>query len=336
MKVSVVSPFFNEEKVIAKSVRLMVENLKKQFDLNWELILVNDGSTDNSLSELMAILKDMDETRVRVISYLTNQGRGHALKAGIDEASGDLVVTTEVDCSWGHDIVKRLVSKLDANPGSHFVIASPHLRGGGLFNVSFSRRLLTKAVNLLIRLFFAFDVTMYTGMTRCYRREVIQPLVAHCRGKDFHLEVLLKLLTLDFKHLEIPACITWPESRKGKKKSSRRSSTRIGQTIINHLQFIAIAQPVSIFAILSAVSFLTSACFLAWAIWRLAKGDISIYLVLLSVSLSLFGLLFAASSVLFFQIREVMREHWMSYYPKPWPPARIKYSVVNPDRKRIN
>ena len=87
MKVSVVSPFFNEEKVITKSVKFMVENLKEQFDLNWELILVNDGSTDNSLSELMAILKDMDETRVRVISYLTNQGRGHALKAGIDEAT---------------------------------------------------------------------------------------------------------------------------------------------------------------------------------------------------------------------------------------------------------
>lgn len=247
MKISIVCPFYNEEAIIAAATKRMIGNLDKQIDA-WELILVNDGSRDCSLEVLLASLNPQQLKRVRVISCPVNQGRGRALKNGIDAAIGDVIVTTEADCSWGDDIVLRLVNELTAHPEAHFIVASPHLPGGGLVNVPLRRRLLTAIGNRLIRAFFTSKVTMNTGMTRAYRREVVQPLEVWENGKEFHLEVLLKLVGLGFRVREIPACITWQEHKLAAPGSAKRvSSTRIFKTIGTHMRFLAIAKPTQYF-----------------------------------------------------------------------------------------
>ena len=196
-KISIVCPFFNEELIIQKATKKMLLLLTRQFGEEFELILVDDGSTDKSL-ELICDMLQIDKRFVRVVvlSYTQNQGRGRALKTGIDYARGEIIVTTEVDLSWGEDIVFRLFKKLNSEPGIDFVIASPHKKGGLLKNVSIKRALLTKFGNFLIRLFFDSGITMNTGMTRAYRKNVIKPLITSENGKEFHLEVLLKLLSL--------------------------------------------------------------------------------------------------------------------------------------------
>src|SRR5947209_15362071 len=149
---------------------------------SWELILVDDGSRDRSRENLVEALAAEPDLPVRVLSYGWNRGRGRALKTGIDAAQGEIVVTTEADCSWGDDVVRRLVDELERNPVVDFVIASPHLRGGGLVNVPWSRVALTRIGNLLIRLFLAPSISMNTGMTRAYRRAVIPPPVVFADG----------------------------------------------------------------------------------------------------------------------------------------------------------
>ncbi len=117
----------------------MLGNLTRQFADRFELILVNDGSRDGSLERIVGFLSSHPQaSQVRVLTYQINQGRGRALKTGIDAASAPIIVTTEVDCSWGDDIVFRLHAELAAHPEVDFVIASPHRPGGGL---STSRRL---------------------------------------------------------------------------------------------------------------------------------------------------------------------------------------------------
>lgn len=320
--ISIVCPFYNEEAIIEKAAARMIANLERQLTEIWELILVDDGSRDQSLARLLESLPAEDGKRVRVISFPLNQGRGRALKAGIDAARGSIIVTTEVDCSWGDDIVSRLAAELREHPAADFVVASPHLPGGGLANVSPNRVFLTKVGNRLIRAFFASQVTMNTGMTRAYRRSVIQPLVVHENGKEFHLEVLLKLLTLGFKVREIPATITWQEHRLARQGSAKRkSSTRIVQTINSHLRFIAIAQPVRYFAWLAVLTFLGGVGFMVGAVWKLATEGPAVFLALIGLILFLFCLLFIGFSVLFFQVREAMRENWMQFYPPPLPPS---------------
>lgn len=332
--VSVICPFYNEQSIIVASTQQMIVNLRKQFGENWELILINDGSTDASLRLLVAAAKQQfSQEPISIISSPINQGRGRALKLGIDRAKNDVIVTTEVDCSWGDDIVLRLTKELTEHPEVDFIVASPHLPGGGLANVPFKRVFLTKLGNLLIRSFFNSGMTMNTGMTRAYRRQVIQPLVVHENGKEFHLEVLLKLLTLGFKGREIPATITWPSHRAGnKEKTQRKSSTKILKTIRTHLNFIAIAQPVRYFTALSFLSLIVGFIFEGAAVYALlTKAFPAIYLATLGLLMLLFCLLFAGFTVLFFQFREFMREKWMSYYKAPYPPSArqgyLAYSV---------
>lgn len=322
--ISVVCPFYNEELVIEAAIKRMTANLEKQFeDVAWELILVDDGSTDRSLTFAKKTISKLGST-VEVISFERNQGRGRALKAGIESARGDVIVTTEVDCSWGDDIALRLSEALKERPESDFVIASPHLEGGGLVNVTPSRVFLTRAGNVLIKLFFASHVTMNTGMTRAYRRRVIQPLVTYENGKEFHLEVLLKLTTLGFRASEIPATITWQDHKLARDSSvKRKSSTNIRKTINTHLRFLAIAQPVKYFAWLSVISLLVGIAFMMSSVWMLLSGGAAVFLAIIGLILLLFCLLFLGFSVLFFQIREIMKESWVRYYPDRHPPYAL-------------
>jgi len=332
-RVSVICPFYNEEAIIAAAARRMVGNLRRQFAPGeWELILVDDGSRDRSREILLETLADEAAAPVRVLSYGWNRGRGRALKTGIDAAAGSVIVTTEADCSWGDDIVRRLVDELDAHPAADFVIASPHLRGGGLVNVPPSRVALTRCGNLLIRIFLAPSVSMNTGMTRAYRRHVIQPLVVFEDGKEFHLEVLLKLLTLGFRVREIPATITWDDRRLARIGARRRSSTRIVKTIGTHLRFIAIAQPVKYFAWLSLASLLIGLGFIAAAVWMLLVAGPAVFLAIIGLIMLLFCLLFCGFSVLFSELRETLRDQWLRAYPTPHPPMTPLGEVVYPAR----
>jgi glycosyltransferase involved in cell wall biosynthesis len=329
MKVSVVCPFYNEQDIIESATRRMQANLASQF-AEWELILVDDGSKDESLHNLLAMLPP-DESRVRVLSCPINQGRGRALKNGIDAATGEVIVTTEVDCSWGDDIAKRLVEEL-VEKELHAVVASPHMAGGGLVNVPFKRVLITKIGNLLINSFFSSGVTMSTGMTRAYRREVIQPLVVAENGKEFHLEVLLKLKTLNFRIGEIPAVLEWQDHKLSKTGSTevRKSSTRLFRTMGTHLRFLAVAQPMSHFGFLSALAFAAGLGFIGAAFWRLAAEEPSAFLAIVGLIMLLFSLMFAGFSILFVEARDILREHWLKYYSEGHlPPSSYRAREIS-------
>ena len=96
---SVVVPCYNEEKSIVNFYRKFIEvyenNLKKEHDLFYELIFVDDGSRDNTLN----ILKDLagDDENVKYISFSRNFGKEAALFAGLRKSKGDYVVTMDVD-----------------------------------------------------------------------------------------------------------------------------------------------------------------------------------------------------------------------------------------------
>lgn len=315
--VSVVCPFYNEEAIIREATAAMVAKLTECFE-DWELILVDDGSTDNSLRTALDYRDSAQLKNVSVISYQPNRGRGHALRQGIDSARGEIIVTTEVDLSWGEDIVPRLFDALQDAPDAHFVIASPRLGKPGYRDVPLSRRLISRYGNRLIGLFFRGNVTMHTGMTRAYRRDVIKPLQFDSSGKEFHLEVLLKLLTLGFEPIEIPATISWAARNRATTARRPRSqifNRRMLGTISSHLLFIALARPMAYFGVISAIAVLAGSVFAVATIWNLLTGGVAAFLALVSMLLFMFGVLFTGFAVMFTLLRELSRHNWQSQYP---------------------
>lgn len=222
-----VVPSYQEGLAIEPNIERLVAALE-QLDGSWELLIVNDGSTDDSLEKMQrAAAKD---PRIRVLSYPVNRGRGHALRTGFAAATGDFVVATESDLNWGTDIVGQLVAALEKT-GADVVIASPHAPGGGMENVPFVRWFISWAGNKVFGLAFP-GVTMATGMTRGYRREVLESLDLESDDKELHVEILYKALDLGFRVAEIPATLAWKKPEKGEKVRKSHFKSRM---LMSHL-----------------------------------------------------------------------------------------------------
>lgn len=309
MKISVVSPYYNEEPIIEGAINCML----KQFSFlpyEWELILVNDGSLDNGPRIVERLSRE--NKRIIPLGYDLNKGRGFALKKGISCATGDIIVTTEIDCSWGDDIVLRLVERIASDPSADFVIASPNLKGGGYQNVPLQRVLLSKIGNIIIRIFFIGDITMNTGMTRAYRSNVIKGLDIDEDRKEFHLEVLLKLKALGYKAVEIPATLRWRNFPSGNalSRGAKKGSPYIWNFILGHLKFVIFANPLRYFWLFSFICGFLGFCVELYGIMRLIRKEVAIYVLLLGLLLLLFCLLFFGIGVITYQNKYIMKELW--------------------------
>jgi len=308
MDLSVVCPFYNEEGILESALQSLMARLRQRSD-EWELIVVDDGSTDGSRAVAERVAED--EPRVRVLGYRFNRGRGHALRTGIQAARGDVIVTTEIDLSWGESIIDDLMEAMVTWPEAEIVVASPHLAGGGYRNVPFKRVFLSRFGNLVIRLFALNAVTMNTGMTRAYRRELIQSLPLTEDGKEFHLEVILKATAFGARLREIPAQLEWKDYKHGDTRVGRKSSSRLGPLIVSHSMFSLFAHPVRYVFAISVLSLTIGFGLLAWAIFLYVTREVSAYVALLAVLMVLLGIQLFFFGVVLQQQQAVQRELWM-------------------------
>jgi glycosyltransferase involved in cell wall biosynthesis len=309
MQLSVICPFYNEENIIANAMRGMLDYLDT-LHLDWELIVVNDGSTDDSPMLAREIAER--HPRARLISYAVNKGRGHALRAGIAGARGDILVTTEIDRSWGDSIILELYQALRDHPKKSFVIASPNLPGGGYKDVPGKRIRISRLGNLILRAFFSFRFTMHTGMTRAYRREAIQDLSFRENGKEFHLESLLKLVALGHEGMEIPAVLQWKDKQLAADHTkARKSSSKIPRLIVSHLRFAIMANPIRYFWAVAVGSLFLGIAGLGIGFARLLLGYVAINFLLLGVLMLVFGAVFFGFGIVAAQNRTIMEELWL-------------------------
>ena len=108
MKVSIVVPFFNEsEGVLSLFERLLP--ILESMDCQWEIICVNDGSRDNTLFELLSVRQG--DSRIVVVDLSRNFGKEAALTAGLDHASGDVIIPLDADLQDPPEIIPLMVDK---------------------------------------------------------------------------------------------------------------------------------------------------------------------------------------------------------------------------------
>jgi glycosyltransferase involved in cell wall biosynthesis len=306
--ISIVCPFYNEESIIEKSINLMMKNLKSLSD-DWELIIVDDGSTDSSLELAQSLEKDYP--KLSVTGYSVNRGRGFALRTGVAKAVGDLVVTTEIDSSWGDDIVHKIIAEFSNKKDADIIIASPHLPGGKYKNVPLTRALLSSIGNLVIRAGTSSQITMNTGMTRGYKRNKFIDLPLNEEGKEIHLEIIQKAMAFGYRIYEIPTVLEWKDhkltSQKGKK---RKSSSNINKLIRTHLMFTLMAAPFRYMYSLSGILTLIGIFFFSGAVYNLFNPQPSIFLAITSFFLFLFAFLISALGTLSHQNLETQEELW--------------------------
>lgn len=304
---TVVCPFYNEAAIIEHAVTTLLDRLR-EMDVSWELIVVNDGSTDGA-GDIVRSLADK-EAGLTLISYPHNRGRGYALRQGIAAARGDVIVTTEIDLSWGEDIVDRLYKEMLAHPEADLVVASPHLPGGGYRNVPAKRVFLSQFGNKIIRACMSGAATMNTGMTRAYRREMIQSIPLEEDRKEFHLDVIVKARALKYRIHEIPCVLEWKAYKQEGRTVQRKSSSKVNKLVVTHTLFSLFANPIRYVWTLSALGAFGSAFFFCWGLVLLARGELSIFSAIVSLSFAIIALLFFTFGVIAQQGFMIQKELW--------------------------
>lgn len=265
--VSLVAPAYNEALIIEQNLAVLcsyMESLEKQY--RWELIVVNDGSRDQTgeMAEVIA----QNHRNVRVVHHPTNFGMGQALRTGFDHAQGEYIVVLDLDLSFAPEHIERLLDKI-CKTHADVVTASPYMKGGRVSNVPWIRLMLSVGANWFLSFATKRKFTSITGMARVYDAKFLQALNLRSRGMDINPEILHKASLLEARVEEIPAHLGWiPQTHLP--KSKRRKSSMTTRKILKHSWAIVffgfLFRPVMFFVLPSLLFFTLSLYSAGWAL----------------------------------------------------------------------
>ena len=203
--VSIVIPIYNESGILREAITELREGLQGlpgdlgAPDLRFEIILAENGSKDDTVALAEALAAELPE--VRTFS-LGEPNYGKALRQGILEARGELVICDEIDlCDT--DFYRRALALLRAR-GCDMVVGSKAMRGARDQRPVF-RRLATRVINELLRVSLDFHGTDTHGL-KAFRRATLAPIVDQCViDKDlFASELVIRAGRADLSIIEIP------------------------------------------------------------------------------------------------------------------------------------
>jgi len=208
MKLSIIMPVFNELSTL-EAILKRVEAVQ----LADEIILVDDGSSDGTRGLFPALEKQYSD--LRIILHEINQGKGAAVRTGIQAARGDLILIQDADLEYDPRDIKLLLDPIeegnaDVVYGSRFLGAP---RRVAMFWHMVANKLLTLMTNLLYN---SILTDMETGY-KLFKREIIQDIPLRSRRFDFEPEVTAKLLKRKIRIFEVPISFNPREYSEGKK-----------------------------------------------------------------------------------------------------------------------
>jgi glycosyltransferase involved in cell wall biosynthesis len=265
--VSLVTPAYNEAIILEKNLVILchyMQSLEAQY--RWELIVVNDGSRDETGQVAEAFAHD--HRNVRVVHHPTNFGMGQALRTGFDHAQGEYIVVLDMDLSFAPEHVERLLDKI-RKTHADVVTASPYMKGGRVSNVPWIRLMLSMGANWFLSFATKKKFTSITGMARVYDAKFLRTLNLRSRGMDINPEIIHKASLLEARVEEIPAHLGWIPQDDVPKSKRRKSSMTTGK-ILKHSWAIVffgfLFRPVMFFLLPSLLFFVISCYSGGWAL----------------------------------------------------------------------
>jgi len=240
--VSLIIPCFNEVATIGHTVHQVLDYMASRYTgKSFELILIDDGSTDGTTNLLMQFMQHFPV--VQAVFFKTNQGRGAAIKAGIQRSQGACVILLDADLSYDVNHIGEILDNFQSTR-SDVVIVSPYRSGGVVRGVPFWRLMLSRAANWILSGFFAENLSTVTCVVRGYRGDLIRRIPLFEEGKELHLEILRKLGIYQACFSEIPGRLIWKTT---KAKPRRKNNLKVARSAKKHLLYGILVKPTHLF-----------------------------------------------------------------------------------------
>jgi dolichol-phosphate mannosyltransferase len=208
-KLSIVAPFFNEEAVLKQYIEQVLSVLEENF-IHYELILIDDGSTDQSCSICLPFIRK--NSNIRLLSFSRNYGHEIALTAGLDYASGDQVIMMDTDLQHPPALIPDLVKK--AKEGYDVVCASRTNR----IHEPYMKKLTARFFYFVSRKMTGLEIRESRGNYRLLTKAVVESLK---QMKESNRHLVMMFAYVGFKISEIP--YTCPPRQAGKSKYHLRT-----------------------------------------------------------------------------------------------------------------
>ncbi len=196
MKINIVIPAHNEEGVIADTIR----SIEKELSLDYEIIVVNDHSSDDTGSVVRELMKQYQN--LRLIDNDWDKGFANALKKGFSVCSAELIIPVMADLCDDPRTINEM--HLKATQGFDIVAGSRYMKGGlksgGPLLQSFFSRFVGCSLGYLIGI-PTFDVS---NSFKCYRKSVLDAIKPKSRGFEISMEITLKAYFAGFSITEVP------------------------------------------------------------------------------------------------------------------------------------
>ena len=163
--ISVIIPIFNEEENINKLSKSITEALS---DIDYEVLFINDGSTDNSENEILKL--SSTDTKIKLVNLRRNYGQTAAMQAGFDLSTGTIVIPMDGDLQNDPKDIPKLIEKI--NEGYDVVSGWRKIRS----DKKLTRILPSKIANMIISKISGIHLHDYGCTLKAYRKEILEDI----------------------------------------------------------------------------------------------------------------------------------------------------------------
>jgi glycosyltransferase involved in cell wall biosynthesis len=201
---SVLMPVYNEQETVAQMVQRVLKH-----PMVSELIVINDGSTDGTSQ----LLRGLSHKKLRIIEK-ENGGKGSAIRAGLEHASGEYTLIQDADLEYDPEDIALLLEPVIKNK-AEVVYGSRFL--GAHTNLLFWHMVGNVFLNLVVNMLYN---TTLSDMETCYKlipTRLLQSLQLEAKGFDLEPEITCKLLRRDVRIYEVPITYVGRDFSQGKK-----------------------------------------------------------------------------------------------------------------------
>ena len=208
--ISVLVSVYNEEKTILDVLKRLSDI--KKFEHSIEVIVINDGSSDNSEK----IINENKHLIDKLISNETNRGKGYSIKKGLESSNGKYIIFQDADLEYDpNDFLKffKLIEKFnpDLIIGSRLNY-SDYTRSHNILN-KFGNKLITFLFNIIYNTTFTDIYSCYA----CFKKDLLNINSLKTVGFEQHAEILCKVVKKGKKFYEVPINYNGRDYEEGKK-----------------------------------------------------------------------------------------------------------------------
>jgi dolichol-phosphate mannosyltransferase len=227
IELSIIIPAYNEEGTIAELLKMLSTELSKDLTTSFEVIIVDDGSTDTTKKIVESQISELSEVQMRIISLPTNRGKGFAVQQGIQNAKGLYVLVQDGDLEYSpSDIVtllqiQKTLGESGATYGTRYRSEAQFKPKDLLFKQNDKQSWTPFLFNSILTVIFflrnsVWITDLLTGY-KIYPRSLFRNWQPMTEGFETDHEITNRIVSLNMQILEVPIKYSPRSKSEGKK-----------------------------------------------------------------------------------------------------------------------